>query len=112
MGIFNRKPKSESPENLLGLSLDELDRVISGNHHDPHSVLGPHLYRDHVTVRTLRPMADSVGILLDDDTRIDMRHEHGGIFVGVIPAPSIPNYRIQVRYGSEEFVVEIGRAHV
>ena len=106
MGIFNRKPKSESPENLLGLSLDELDRVISGNHHDPHSVLGPHLYRDHVTVRTLRPMADAVGILLDDDTRIDMRHEHGGIFVGVIPAQSIPNYRIQVRYGSEEFVVD------
>ena len=38
----------------------ELARLVSGEHRDPHSVLGPHIGPDGVTVRVLRPMADAV----------------------------------------------------
>jgi len=31
-----------SQQNQAGISLGEIDRVIAGTHHDPHSILGAH----------------------------------------------------------------------
>ena len=64
--------------------LDELHRLVSGNHHDPHSVLGPHPYEGAVTIRTLRPWATAVTIVVGDET-IPMQHEEYGVWVGVVP---------------------------
>ena len=37
------------------VSVLDLDRLVDGWHHDPHSILGPHADGDVVTVRVLRP---------------------------------------------------------
>ena len=42
------------------VSNEQLHRLVSGVHHDPHSVLGPHPYGGAVTIRALRPWATSV----------------------------------------------------
>ncbi|HEY2443036.1 MAG TPA: hypothetical protein VGI31_07885, partial [Streptosporangiaceae bacterium] len=86
------------------VSSGELDRVITGTHHDPHSVLGAHPGPDGVTVRALRPLAATVTVLLADGRRYPMEHAHGGIF-GVLlpddatPGPGlVPDYRLAVAY--------------
>ena len=47
----------------------EIDRLVAGEHHDPHSILGAHPGPDGVVVRALRPMATSVTLVLDDGRR-------------------------------------------
>ena len=77
----------------------ELDRIVDGAHHDPHAILGPHPGKDGVTVRVLRPMAEAVVVVLDDGSRVALRHEHRGVWVGVLPVKKVPDYRLDVTYG-------------
>ncbi|HLX50154.1 MAG TPA: 1,4-alpha-glucan branching protein GlgB [Streptosporangiaceae bacterium] len=87
-----------------GVSTGELDRVLAGLHHDPHSVLGAHPGGDGITVRTLRPMARTVAVLLPDGRQFPMEHIHGGVFAALLPADvtgvpgRVPDYRLAVTY--------------
>ena len=38
----------------------DLHRLLAGEHHDPHSILGAHEYGDHTVIRVLRPHASEV----------------------------------------------------
>ena len=47
------------------VSLGEIDRLVAGQHHDPHSVLGAHPEPgEGVTIRALRPHATSIVVVL------------------------------------------------
>ena len=48
------------PVMRVTVSDKDLDRVVDGWHHDPHSILGPHAGTDSVTIRALRPLAEAV----------------------------------------------------
>ncbi len=76
---------------------EELHRIVSGVHHDPHSLLGPHPHDGGVTVRTLRPWATAVTVLVGSD-RHEMRHESYGVWVAVLPFAQVPDYRLDVAY--------------
>ena len=76
---------------------DDLHRLVSGTHHDPHGVLGPHPHDGGVTVRTLRPWATTVRVAVGDE-RFDLQHEEYGVWVGVLPRPEVPDYRLEVEY--------------
>jgi 1,4-alpha-glucan branching enzyme len=78
-------------------STQALQRLVEGLHHDPHSVLGPHLGRDGVTVRVLRPDADAVTVHIAG-ARFPLEHEHGGIWRGLLPGTTAPDYRLEVDY--------------
>jgi hypothetical protein len=60
-----------------GPSIEELERVIGGAHHDPHGVLGAHVVDGTVVLRTLRPDAERV-VAHVDGTEVAMTHVHGG----------------------------------
>ncbi|MGI5203501.1 1,4-alpha-glucan branching protein GlgB [Spirillospora sp. CA-108201] len=90
----------------------EIDRLVGGDHHDPHGVLGAHPGRDGVTVRALRPLAEKVEVVLPGGDRHPLRHFHEGLFAGTLPAGSslagadedraplaVPDYRLAVTYG-------------
>jgi 1,4-alpha-glucan branching enzyme len=81
-----------------GVSLGEIERVVAGQHHDPHSVLGVHPGPDGVTVRALRPLAASVTLVLDDGRRIPMTHVHQGVFAVTLPEDKVPDYRFATSY--------------
>ena len=66
-------------------SLGELERLASGQHHDPHSILGAHPGPDGVVVRALRPLARSVTLVLDDGRRVPMAHLYQGVFAITLP---------------------------
>ena len=85
---------------MTGVSIAELDRIVSGTHHDPHSVLGAHpAPGGGMTVRTLRPLATSVIVLLPDGRRFPAGHVHQGIFAADLPDDKdVPDYRLSVTY--------------
>jgi 1,4-alpha-glucan branching enzyme len=84
---------------LVGAPGSELDRIVTGEHHDPHSVLGAHPARDAdgrdvVVIRGWRPDAVDMAIVLDGE-RIAMRPLHpAGLFGGVVAGTRIPDYRL------------------
>ncbi|MFN8147245.1 MAG: 1,4-alpha-glucan branching enzyme [Candidatus Nanopelagicales bacterium] len=87
----------------------DLDRVVEGRHHDPHSILGPHPHDGGVTVRVLRPWATSITVVArttSGEVRTELEHEHGGIFTGVLDVPEVPDYRLEVAYGGEPQTVD------
>ncbi len=75
----------------------DLQRLVDGSLHDPHSVLGPHLVGKHIEVRVLRPLAKAVTVVTADE-RVALRHEHGGVWHGTLAATSVPDYRLEVDY--------------
>lgn len=78
----------------------EFDRILDGWHHDPHAVLGPHRIGDVVVIRVLRPMADDVWVVTEDE-RIPMLHAHRGIWTAELDVSEIPDYRIDAQYAGE-----------
>ena len=84
--------------NLADLRLGEIERVVAGQHHDPHSVLGAHPGPDGVVIRALRPLAKSVTAVLDDGRRLPMAHVHQGVFEVTVPDEKVPGYKIATTY--------------
>ncbi len=92
-------PTTPPPEpGPLPVDREELDRLVGGAHHDPHSVLGPHPGPAGVTIRVLRPWAASVTVIVGAD-RHALDHEYEGVWVGLLPLADIPDYRLEVDYG-------------
>ena len=81
------------------VSVDEINSIVAGHHHDPHSVLGAHLSSEGTIVRTLRPLASSVEVVLPDETRYPMRHLHDGVFSALVPGDLATGYQLAVKYG-------------
>ena len=86
------------------VSLGEIERIVAGQHHDPHSVLGAHPGTDGVTIRALRPLAAEVTAVLADGSRYPMPHRHQGVFEVTVPesAGPVTDYRLEVRYVTGE----------
>ncbi|MDT7785556.1 MAG: 1,4-alpha-glucan branching enzyme [Pseudonocardiales bacterium] len=74
----------------------DLDRLLSGAHHDPHSVLGVHTVGDQVVARALRPGASSVAVAWGDK-QVELPRIADALFEGELPeAPG--DYRLLVTY--------------
>jgi 1,4-alpha-glucan branching enzyme len=80
----------------------ELDRLVDGWHHDPHSILGPHPSPDGIVLRVLRPLADSVDALIGEK-RIPLEHLHRGVWQALLPVTDVPDYRLEVVYGRQTY---------
>ena len=94
----SKLPKQPGQQRTVKVDRADLDRIVDGEHHDPHSILGPHPGKDGVTVRVLRPMAEAVVVVLDDGSRVPLKHEHRGVWAGVLPIKKVPDYRLDVTY--------------
>jgi 1,4-alpha-glucan branching enzyme len=88
------------------ISVGEIERIVAGQHHDPHSVLGAHpVPGEGVTIRALRPLATSVTAVLPDGSRHPMTHRHLGVFEVMVPGEAavllntgVRDYRLEVAY--------------
>jgi 1,4-alpha-glucan branching enzyme len=82
------------PEAALDRSLLAL---ANGQHHDPFSLLGPHVTPEgSIVVRALRPDAARMDVRLRDgrEGQPMRRLSVDGLFEAVLPGPSIPDYRL------------------
>ncbi|GAA3054620.1 1,4-alpha-glucan branching enzyme [Actinokineospora globicatena] len=85
--------------------VDEIERLIAGAHHDPHSLLGIHPRgKGGAVVRALRPNAKSVAVIFGDQ-RHEMDEVGDSVFaVDLKEAPE--EYLLEVDYGAGPELVE------
>jgi 1,4-alpha-glucan branching enzyme len=88
----------------------EIEQMVRGEHGHPHSFLGPHPDGDGVTIRVYKPLAHSVAVVLHDGDRVELGHEHEGVWVGEVAtgagSADVPDYRVQVDYGQGAITVD------
>ncbi|WP_232679342.1 1,4-alpha-glucan branching protein GlgB [Nocardioides sp. R-C-SC26] len=110
-------PTPDSAPDVHPVARGELDQIVRGEHGHPHAVLGPHPHDGGVTVRVLKPLAQRVAVRTGEgpggSADVDLTHEHGGIWVGVLDVDSgagadvaVPDYRLVVDYGEGEIVLD------
>jgi 1,4-alpha-glucan branching enzyme len=75
----------------------DLNRLLAGEHHDPHSVLGAHEYSDHTVIRAYRPHAVEVVALVGGE-RYVFEHIEAGLFAVAVPFTDLVDYRLEVSY--------------
>jgi len=77
----------------------DLNRLLIGEHHDPHSILGAHEYSDHTVIRAYRPHAVEVAALIGGE-RYVFTHIEAGLFAVAVPFTDLVDYRLEVSYDS------------
>ena len=86
----------------------DFDRLLAGEHHDPHSVLGAHEYGDHTVIRAYRPHAVEVAAIVGPD-RYPLRHLEGGLFAVALPFVNLIDYRLEVSYQGADGTLDVHR---
>ncbi|RDH74094.1 1,4-alpha-glucan branching protein GlgB [Mycolicibacterium moriokaense] len=79
----------------------DLNRLLAGEHHNPHSILGAHEYGDHTVIRAFRPHATEVAALIGDE-RYVFSHIDSGLFAVAVPFTNLIDYRLQVSYDNAD----------
>ncbi|MDT5100916.1 MAG: 1,4-alpha-glucan branching enzyme [Mycobacterium sp.] len=84
----------------------DLNRLLAGEHHNPHSILGAHEYGDHTVIRAYRPHAVEVAAVVGDQ-RYVFSHLDSGLFAVALPLTNLVDYRLQITYddGGEPYTV-------
>src|SRR5262252_9438575 len=104
-----QRPAPPAPDDSLRAAIDA---IVAGMSHDPHDVLGAHPGPDGVVVRALRPLAETVTVVLPDGRRFPASHLYEGVFAATLQVTEVPDYRIAVTYpgspggGSAETVTD------
>lgn len=86
------------PSSVKPVNRSDLELLVAGEHYDPHAILGPHPHDGAMSLRTLKPLADSVVAQMADGTLVKLVHEFEGIWAGVLPTASVSDYRFRVIY--------------
>ncbi len=94
-----RPDPTPDPAHRADLPVEMLEAVVGGAHHDPHGVLGAHpLPTGGTVVRTLRPAADAVTLLIGGRSVAMDRVHPSGVFATVVDGDPA-DYRLEVTYG-------------
>jgi 1,4-alpha-glucan branching enzyme len=81
----------------------DLARLLAGEHHNPHAILGAHEYGDHTVIRAYRPHAVEVVALVGPD-RFPLQHIESGVFAVAVPYTNLADYRLQISYPAGDSV--------
>ncbi len=100
---------------------DEVERLVRGEHHEPHRLLGAHTEDGRVVLRAFRPDATAVVALVPEgsgepqggapvnrDERVKLDQVHpAGLFEGTLDGTTPPaSYRLEVTYASGSFTID------
>jgi 1,4-alpha-glucan branching enzyme len=95
------KKTATTPPDDWHASAEEIAAVVSGQHRDPHAVLGLHPVGGGAVVRVWRPEATEVTVLRDGAEPVVAERVHqGGFFEALLDTPAkAADYRLRVSYG-------------
>lgn len=88
--------------------LEQIDRIVWNQHHDPFEVLGPHATQENGkkvwAVRAYLPNAEAVSVVLPEArAEYPMKSEHHPhFFECTIDTPELANYQLRVKEGEHE----------
>jgi 1,4-alpha-glucan branching enzyme len=77
----------------------DVDRLLAGEHHQPHTVLGVHPVGGEVVVRVLHPHATDATVLWSGGETAMERVDERGLFEAHLPVEQPPAYRLRLRSG-------------
>jgi len=80
---------------------DELARLVRGEHHDPHAILGAHPANGGVVVRAFHPDANGASVLLDGARAVPMEPIGDGLWAALVAAGTEPGtlrYRLRLTF--------------
>src|SRR6201988_3885889 len=92
----------------LAPNRSDFDRLLAGEHHDPHSVLGAHEYGDHTVIRVYRPHAVEVAALSGPAPH-PLPQLEGGLFPVALPFVNLVDYRLEVSYPGADGTLDVHR---
>ncbi len=89
-------------------AISVLDTLAGARHADPFSVLGPHVERGRLVIRSIFPSAASVAVTRPDHPDLEMTKRHpAGIYEAVLENEEhVPAYRLRVT-SPDGHVIEI-----
>jgi 1,4-alpha-glucan branching enzyme len=90
------------------LGREEIERLVRGEHHEPHRILGAHPAGGQVAIRAWRPDATEVTAALPEQgERVKLTQIHpAGLFEGLVAGDRVPAYRLEVAYGDRTFTID------
>ncbi|MEV8525654.1 1,4-alpha-glucan branching enzyme [Streptomyces sp. NPDC052000] len=100
-----RRSASRGVRPAPALTNEDRGRLLAGGHHDPHALLGVHPVRGGVAFRVLRPYAEAVTVLAKG-LRAELHDDGDGLFSGLLPLRTIPDYTLLVTYADSEIEVQ------
>jgi 1,4-alpha-glucan branching enzyme len=79
---------------------EQIEQLVARDAADPHAILGAHPSKGGVKVRTYRPEAETVAVLVDGQDPVLLKLAHpAGVFEGVVKGAELPlTYALRVRY--------------
>jgi 1,4-alpha-glucan branching enzyme len=95
----------------MSITPEQVDRIVSNQHHDPFEILGPHLSEQDGqpawVVRAYLPSADAVwAICPGERTEYEMRSQHHPhFFECTIPTAELSNYQLRLKEGDQERII-------
>ena len=95
--------KQSDDEMLKSLSSEEVERLVAGEHSDPHKILGAHPVEGSagrmIVIRAFHPDAEAAEICLEEGQSIAMTRMHPeGLFAAALSDRPFPfSYRLRFR---------------
>ena len=86
-------------------SVEELQRLVGGAHHNPHSLLGAHPSATGLVIRALRPDAEHVTALVGGE-RFAMAELHPAVWEVHLPGSPVVDYRLEVGYQGDTYLAD------
>ncbi|CAN5262541.1 1,4-alpha-glucan branching protein GlgB [soil metagenome] len=78
---------------------EDVRRLVGGEHSDPHRFLGCHEVGGGQVVRSYRPAARRMRVLVAGGETVEMEQVHdGGVFTAVVPPAATEGYRLEADY--------------
>jgi 1,4-alpha-glucan branching enzyme len=102
------------------MTRDEVERLVRGEHHEPHRLLGAHTEDGRVVIRAFRPNATAVVAIVGAEgsgeprrgapvepvrVKLDQVHK-AGLFEGTLDGQAPAAYRLEVTYPSGSFTID------
>ena len=82
----------------------DIDRLLAGSHHDPHSVLGVHAGEHGVVVRAFQPGARAIRVLAKNND-VELTRVVDSLFAGRLPGHP-GDYLLEVDYGDRVVTID------
>ncbi|CAN5546927.1 1,4-alpha-glucan branching protein GlgB [soil metagenome] len=79
---------------------EEISRLVRGEHHDPHAILGAHPAADGTVVRAFHPDAKAAELVATDGTTTQMQPLGDGLWAAQIP--EVMSYRTRFTFADGE----------
>ncbi|GAC1342038.1 MAG: 1,4-alpha-glucan branching protein GlgB [Candidatus Dormibacteria bacterium] len=90
----------------VALDSAEVDRLVSGDHHDPHRILGAHPGGGRTTVRAFHPEASEARLVYAGGEIPLRRIDERGLFEGSVDTEPLSEYRLRFAAGANSWEMD------